>query len=120
MQVILCFVLSALLGTFLLFIVILVRRFRRRPPGPGPSTTDLDTVDDDLEIVPPPEPLPEPQFLSGGGSEPPRYPTLGRGTKILRNSEYTATPSPARDSVVRYSTIGRQRVSPPGMEILEL
>ena len=88
-----------------------------------------------MEIVP----LPEPQFLS---SPPTKYPTLGRPTsnytngtlgrghsnRVARNHmEYSSysTPSPCRDNVVRYSsgvgdnmvrysTIGRQRVSPTG------
>ena len=65
-----------------------------------------------MEIIP--TPLPEPQFLS---SHEPRYSTLGRGTKVLRNSHTDySTPSPARDNVVRYSTIGRQRNSPNGVQ----
>ena len=114
MEVVICFILAAALGTITFLIAYLVRFFKSRSLNPGlPSATDLDTVDcdPDMEIVP--TPLPEPQFLS---SPEPRYSTLGRGTKIMRNSqtEYT-TPSPARDNVVRYSTIGRHRTSPTGV-----
>lgn len=114
MEIILCFALSAVLGASIFLIAVMVRRFKPRLRPTQPSTTDLDTVDcdPDLEIVR--TPLPEPQFLSSPPE--PRYPTLGRGTRILRNSatEFTS-PSPTRDNVVRYSTIGRHsRVSPSG------
>ena len=81
----------------------------------------------DLEIVPASGPLPEPQFMSATEQQPVvKYPTLGRSgggystlgrgtsSKLARNSNADyGTPSPARDNVVRYSTIGRNsRVSP--------
>jgi hypothetical protein len=58
-----------------------------------------------------------------------RYPTLGRANRVLRNSHHggdngstsggggggsTVSPTPPRDTVVRYSTIGRHRISPNG------
>jgi hypothetical protein len=111
----------------------------RRRPSP-PVSTDLDTVDcdPDMEIIR--TPLPEPTFLSNaaqygvsGGSTTltesatVRYPTLGRVNRVLRNSHHGGdgseagssggpliSPTPPRDTVVRYSTIGRHRISPNG------
>ena len=66
----------------------------------------------------------------GGDSAVVRYPTLGRGGSsrgVQRNSHHGGeslvsgaagcpmiSPTPPRDTVVRYSTIGRHRISPSG------
>jgi len=142
----LCFALTILLALTAFLILALVQRFK---PGAGrgrssspPLSTDLDTVDCDADMEIVRVPLPEPTFLSNaaqyginGGVHSPaasdtsatiRYPTLGRGNRVLRNSHHggdngslsgggggsMVSPTPPRDTVVRYSTIGRHRVSP--------
>ena len=147
-----CIVLVLALAVISFLVILLIRRFKPRPPGGDrgrsgsspPLSTDLDTVDCDPDMEIGRTPLPEPTFLSNAAqygvyscgpantanadaaAATVRYPTLGRSSnRALRNSHHggdsgscgggsVISPTPPRDTVVRYSTIGRHRISPSG------
>ena len=115
---ILCGTLSVALGLTAFLIVVITKLYRSRrrslppltsPPAHFEFESEFCDHEVDTQFR---NPLPEPIFVSN--SAEPRYGTIGRVKpvkSILRNS--SSGDSPARDTVVRYSTIGRPKVTQP-------
>ena len=112
--------LSTGLGVSCCLILIIVRlcrlyRSKFKTPPNSPSHVDLDTAMLDYEInTQLHTPLPEPRIMQISDELPTKFSTLTRNrtkpvTKIAPLENYMG--EPPKDTVIRYSTIGRNKAS---------
>jgi len=119
-KVMLVLTLSTGLGVSCFLLLIIVRlcrlyRSRFKTPPDSPSHVDLDTAMLDYEInTQLHTPLPEPRIMQISDTLPTKFSTLTRTrtkpvTKIAPLENYIG--EPPKDTVIRYSTIGRNKAT---------